>query len=231
MRATAGTLNVRASGTIALSGGARLETPGYSQTFGDQFDLQTRSAPGGTLLLSAAGAGGMSLRDATLSVRNGKGNAGTLKLSTANGAIDWGSVTLDGKGGDGGQGGVFSIDTQAGIDLVGINTRVGADGFTGGFMRAPAPAISSMAAGQTLRSGSVNLTADGGLVIVGGAIDTSGVNGGSIELYGARGVTLQGSALLDSHADGYAADDTPPGARRRHLARHRLRAGHRNRPE
>ncbi|HWV51692.1 filamentous haemagglutinin family protein [Pseudorhodoplanes sp.] len=208
MRATAGTLTLRATGAIALSGGARLETPGYSQTFGDQFDPQTKSALGGTLTLSALGAGGISLGDATLSVGNGTGDAGTLKLSTANGSIDWGSVTLDGKGGDGGQGGTFSIDTKGGIDLVAINTRVGADGFTGGFMARTRTGNIELTAGQTLRSGSVNLTADGGFVIIGGTIDTSGVNGGNIELYGTYGVTLQGGALLDSHADGYAADDT-----------------------
>ncbi len=69
-------------------------------------------------------------------------------------------------GGDDGQGGVFSIDTKGGIDLVAINTRVGADGFTGGFMRRTHTGNIELAAGQTLRSGSVNLTADGGFVIV-----------------------------------------------------------------
>lgn len=208
MRATAGTLNVRASGTVVLSGGARLEAPGYEQTFGDQFDPQTRSAPGGTLLLSALGAGGIALGDATLSVGNGKGNAGALKLSAASGTINWGSVTLDGKGGSAGQGGAFSIDTQGSIDLVAINNRVGADGFTGGFAARTRTGNIELASGQTLRSGSVNLTADGGFVIVGGTIDTSGINGGNIELYGANGVTLKSTALLDSHANGYAADDT-----------------------
>ena len=209
MRATAGALTVRATGNIALSGGARLETPGYSQTFGDQFDPQTKSALGGTLMLSALGTSGIALGDSTLSVGNGTGDAGTLKLSAANGTIDWGTVTLDGKGGDGGQGGTFSIDTQGGIDLVAINTRIGANGFTGGFMARTRTGNIELAAGQTLRSGTVNLTADGGFVIVGGTIDTSGVNGGNIELYGTHGVTLQGTALLDSHANGYtAADDT-----------------------
>ncbi len=208
MRATAGTLTVRASGGIALSGGARLETPGYSQTFGDQFDPQTRSAQGGTLMLSALGAGGISLGDAKLSVGDGKGDAGTLKLSAANGAIGWGSAGFDGHGGDGGQGGTFSIDTKGSIDLVAINNRVGAEGFTGGFMARTRTGNIELAAGQTLRSGSVNLTADGGFVIVGGTIDTSGVNGGTIELYGTSGVTLQSAAVADSHANGYAADDT-----------------------
>ncbi len=57
-------------------------------------------------------------------------------------------------------------------------------------------------------AGSVKLTADGGLLTVAGTIDTSGTNGGDIDLYGADGVTLTGSAVIDAHADGYAATDT-----------------------
>jgi filamentous hemagglutinin family protein len=192
LRSTAGALTVKATGAIALSGSAVLESPGYEQTFGDAADPQTKAAPGGTITLASLGTGGVALGNARLSVGNGKGNAGTLKLSSQNGVLDWGTATLDGRGGAGGQGGVFAIDTKGAIDLVGLNTRVGADGFTG----------------QTLTSGSVNLTADGGSVIIGGTIDTSGVNGGNIALYGTRGVSLQGSALLDAHANGYAADDT-----------------------
>ncbi len=208
LRSTAGALTVKAAGRIALSGAAILESPGYVQTFGDAADPQVKAAPGGTLSLAALGNGGIALGDAQLSVGNGKGDAGALKLSASSGPIDWGTASLDGRGGEGDQGGTFSIDTQGAIDLVAMNNRVGADGFTGGFAARTRQGDIVLDAGQTLTSGSVNLTADGGSVIIGGTIDTSGTNGGDIALYGADGVSLGGTALLDAHANGYAADDT-----------------------
>ncbi|WP_454618595.1 filamentous haemagglutinin family protein [Bradyrhizobium cenepequi] len=208
LRATAGTLTVKSNNNLGLSNGAVLEAPGYEKTFGDAADPQTVAAPGGTLSLSALGAGGITLGDAILSVGGGKGNGGNLKLSAANGAVDWGTAVLNGKGGAGGQGGSFSLDTNGAIDLVSMNDRVVANGFTAGFNLRTRTGDIVLGAGQVLRSGSVNLTADGGFVTIGGTIDTSGTNGGDIDLYGVNGVTLLGTAKLDAHAGGYAADDT-----------------------
>jgi filamentous hemagglutinin family protein len=208
MRATAGSLSVKSSGNLALSNGAVLEAPGYTKTFGDAADPRKVAAPGGTLSLSALGAGGIALGDAFLSVGGGTGNGGNLKLSAANGAVDWGAAVLSGKGGTAGQGGTFSLDTNGAIDLVALNTRVVTNGFTGGFNLRTRTGDIVLGADQILKSGSVNLTADGGFVTIAGTIDTSGINGGDIELYGVDGVTLLGTAKLDSHANGYAADDT-----------------------
>src|SRR3546814_3875270 len=55
---------------------------------------------------------------------------------------------------------------------------------------------------------SVKLTADGGLLTVAGRIDTSGVNGGDVGLFGRTGVTLAATAVIDATASGYAADDS-----------------------
>ena len=208
LRATAGSLTVKSTGNLALSDGAILEAPGYTRTFGDAADPQTVAAPGGTLSLAALGAGGITLGDALLSVGGGKGNGGNLKLSAANGAVDWGTAVLNGKGGAGNQGGSFSLDTNGAIDLVALNDRVVTNGFTGGFNLRTRTGDIVLGAGQTLTSGSVNLTADGGFVTIGGTIDTSGINGGDIELYAVNGVTLLSTAKLDAHASGYAADDT-----------------------
>ncbi|WP_445489680.1 filamentous haemagglutinin family protein [Rhodopseudomonas sp. RCAM05734] len=208
LRATAGSLTVAASGNLVLSNGAVLEAPGYSKTFGDAADPQTVAAPGGTLALTALGSTGITLGDALLSVGGGSGNGGNLKLATPNGAVDWGTAVLNGKGGVGGLGGRFSLDSNGGIDLVAMNDRVVANGFTGGFDVRTRTGDIKLTAGQVLKSGSVKLTADGGLVKIAGTIDTSGVNGGDIELYGVNGVTLERTARLDTHASGYAADDT-----------------------
>ncbi len=150
----------------------------------------TRSSPGGSVMLAAQGTGGIALGNATLSVGGGTGNAGTLTLAAPNGAIDFGVATMNGTGGPGGAGGTFALTTQGAVDLVGLNNTVGADGFTGGFSLTTQTGDIVLAANQTLRSGSVLLDADGGFVNILGTIDTSGVNGGNISLYGARGVTL-----------------------------------------
>ncbi|MCK9913008.1 filamentous hemagglutinin family protein [Microbacteriaceae bacterium K1510] len=208
LRATAGSLSVKSAGNLTLANGAILETPGYQKTFGDAVDPQAAAAPGGSLSLTAAGTSGIALGDAVLSVGGGKGNGGSLKLSAANGAVDWGTAVLDGRGGAGSQGGRFTLDTNGAIDLVAMNDWVVANGFTSGFNLRTRNGDIVLAAGQVLRSGSVNLTADGGFVVVGGTIDTSGTYGGDIDLYGKSGVTLQATARLDSHAEGYPSDDS-----------------------
>ncbi|MDR3493354.1 MAG: filamentous hemagglutinin N-terminal domain-containing protein, partial [Ancalomicrobiaceae bacterium] len=207
VRATAGRLVINSATGIALLNGAIIEAPGYTARFGDSADPTTADAAGGAVTL-AARAGAISLGNATLSVGGGTGNAGTLTLSVPLGAIDFGTATLDGTGGPNGAGGTFALDTTGSVDLVALNTRVGAFGFTGGFNVHTNVGNLVLAAGETLRSGSVNLTADGGLIDIAGSIDTSGINGGDVTLYGRAGVTLDSGARILADATGYAADDT-----------------------
>lgn len=208
LRATAGTLTVKASGDVTLAQGAILEAPGYVKTFGDALDPQTAAAPAGSLTITAQGSGGIVLGDARLSVGGGKGKGGSLKLSAINGAIDWGGAQLDGRGANGSAGGTFTLESSSPADLVALNDRISTQGFTGGFSLRTRTGDIVLSAGKTLKSGSVSLTADGGFVTIGGTIDTSGINGGDITLHGIKGVLLEGSAKLDAHAKGYAADDT-----------------------
>lgn len=207
LRATAGRLAVASQGDLTLAGGALLEAPGYSRTFGDAGSI-AQPAPGGTLSLSAQGEGGIALGDATLSVGGGAGDAGRLELSAPNGRVDLGTARLDGRPGEGGRGGTFALDARSAIDLVALGEAVAAQGFTGGFEVRTREGNLVLAAGQTLRSGSVSLTADGGLVDVAGTIDTSGVNGGDVDLHGTAGVALRETAVVDAHAEGHADTDT-----------------------
>jgi len=207
IKATAGKVQLNSSTGITLADGATIQAPGYTKVFGDSADPVNQNAPGGSVTLAAQN-GNIVLGNATLSVGGGGGDAGTLTLSAANGAVDLGTATLNGTGGAVGQGGSFAIDTLGPVDLVALNNRVGAQGFTGGFSVHTSTGDLTLAAGQTLTSGSVNLTADGGFVTVAGTIDTSGINGGDITLYGRSGVTLAGTARLNASATGYAADDT-----------------------
>ncbi len=88
--------------------------------YGDANDPVTRSSPGGSVTLAAAGNDGISLGDATLSVGGGIGNAGTLTLSTPNGTVNFGSATLNGTGGAGSAGGTFSLESRGAVDLVAL---------------------------------------------------------------------------------------------------------------
>jgi filamentous hemagglutinin family protein len=204
LRATAGTLNVTSATDISVTGGALLETPGYSRTFGDSADPVQISAPGGLLILNAQTGNIDIASGTTVSVGGGIGNAGALEFVAGNG-----TVTLDGTldANAPGGGGAFSIDTAGAFDLSSFAAGAGQQ-FTGGIQISTGTGDLVLASGNTLRSSSVTLDADGGAVTVGGTINTSGTNGGDINLYGANGVTLQQGALLDADATGYASDDT-----------------------
>ncbi|MEJ1970167.1 MAG: hypothetical protein WDN03_16290 [Rhizomicrobium sp.] len=165
----------------------------------------SQDAPGGILTLTAQN-GDIDLGAGTLvSVGGGKGAAGTLQLFAENGTVDFGG-TIDAHAPDGG--GSFTLDTRGAFDLASLGAAANAEGFTNALDIRTQTGDLILAQGQQLVAGSVKLTADGGLLTVAGTIDTSGTNGGDIDLYGADGVTLTGSAVIDAHADGYAATDT-----------------------
>lgn len=207
VHASAGTLTLTADGSITLGDGAVVEAPGLTSRYGDGTDGTTANSPAGTVALTARhgdidlGAG------SRVSVANGGGDAGRLALSAVEGTVRFGGA-IDGTAASGSTGGTFALESGGAVDLVALNGRVAAHGFTGGFEVTSHHGDLTLAAGETLRSGAIKLTADGGFVIIAGTIDSSGQNGGDITLSGNQGVTLAATARLDAHADGYAATDT-----------------------
>ncbi|MCK9917118.1 filamentous hemagglutinin family protein [Microbacteriaceae bacterium K1510] len=208
IHATAGSVAITSATGITFANGAVIEAPGYAKVFGDAADPTSQNAPGGQVSLIAQ-SGDIALGNATLSVGGGTGDAGTLALSTPNGAVTGltTTATLNGTPGTGGAGGTFSLDTKGSVDLAALNAAVGAEGFTGAFNVHTRSGDLTLAAGQSLRSGAVNLTADSGLLTIAGTIDVSGINGGNVALYGINGVTLTGTARINATARGYAAAD------------------------
>ena len=200
--ATAGTLDVSAAGGITLAGAGSLETPGYAKVFGDAADPVTRSAPGGLLRLTA-GTGNIALGSGTtVSVGGGAGASGDLRIVAANGTVT-AAGKIDATSTDGG--GAFTLLSRGAFDLGQFATN-SATGFDRAIdIRSGADDL-VLASGQSLEAGAVGLTADNGLVTIAGTIDTSGVNGGDIALYGGNGVTLTGQLL--ARATGYAATDS-----------------------
>ncbi len=203
LRATAGTLTVNSSTGIDLSGSATLETPSYAKTFGNSADPQSVSAPGGTLKLIAQGGDIDTASGTTLSIGGTSGTAGTLALAAPNGNVNL-SGTIDASAPSGG--GSVSIDTGAAFDLSAFASSWPKD-FTGSIAVHSGTGDLMLATGDTLQAQDVSLTADGGLVDIAGTINVSGTNGGEVDLYGIDGVTLESTALIDAHANGYGRLD------------------------
>lgn len=204
LRATAGKLDIEATNGIDIGAGAVLETPGYSKTFGDSADPVTVSAPGGTLKLTSVD-GDIDLeKDSLLSVGGGTGQAGTLDISASKGTVDFAGA-VDSSAPEGG--GSLILDSGSGFDLDTFAAGAGSD-FDGSIDIRTADGNLTLSSGHELKADNIELTADGGLVDIGGTIDVSGDSGGAVQLYGINGVTLEGSARIDAHADGYGEMDT-----------------------
>jgi filamentous hemagglutinin family protein len=225
LRATAGALTIKAaSGGIAISGGAVLAAPAYAQTFGDAADPVTVSAPGGLLSLTAlAGNIGVSA-DSTLSIGGAAGQAGSLSLTAQSGQVyaydpstsaivPLSTVFSTGAAGASTaplSGASLALDTGGAFDLSAFAAPGGAGRyFTGAVSVRTGAGNLTLGAGDSLAAASVALTADGGQFVDSGLIDTAGINGGAVSLYGAGGVHLTSTAVIDARASGYGATSTP----------------------
>lgn len=212
LRATAGVVEVRATGDVVVARTASIAAPGYAKIFGDAADAVTVSAPGGAVNLVSLGGDVDFAPGTSVSVGGGSGAAGTLQLSAARGL-----VRLPGTIDAAAPAGKASLRLDTGRNPLGTGGRLfdlaaflagpGA-AFTGDVRIRTGEGDLALAAGTTLRADAVRLTADGGRLDIAGHIDTSGVTGGDIGLFGAQGVALAATARLDAHADGYGATDT-----------------------
>jgi filamentous hemagglutinin family protein len=203
LRATAGSLTLDSATGITLAGTAALETPSYARTFGDSADPTSVSAPGGTLSLIAQDGDIDAGTQTLLSIGGSQGSAGTLSLSATKGNFNL-DGTIDASAPSGG--GSLTLDTGAGFDLSAFANSWAKD-FTNSIDIHSAAGNLVLAAGDSLDAQRVSLTADGGIVDIAGTIDVSGISGGTVDLYGIDGVTLESSALIDAHANGYGRLD------------------------
>ncbi|WP_114392891.1 filamentous haemagglutinin family protein [Oleisolibacter albus] len=203
VRATAGKLDIKATrGDIRIGDGAVVETPGFTARFGASDDQVNATAPGGSLSLTAV-TGTIRLGSSgTLSVGGSSGAGGSLSLSAG------GSVALDGRiDGKAPEGGArLAIDSGAALDVSALVRSGTAAGFDKSISLRSGSGDLVLEAGQSVKTGSLSLTADGGAIRIAGTIDTSGINGGDVSLYGRSGVTLDSTAIIDASAKGYGSD-------------------------
>ncbi len=231
IRATSGVVNVFAQGAISVSGTSSIAVPGFETSIGSNTDPLVVTAGSGTINLASAQGNITFANSTSLTVDNGKGGAGRLQLSAANGAIRLeaalnpgiaagvtrdASIRLDGSQVFGAQGGAF--------DLTGFVAAYGRL-FQGDVDLRLGTGNLDLAAGSVLRADSVRLVTDQGTVSIGGTIDTSGdaiqglkltdpayrlarVDGGDIGIYGAGGVALTSTARILAGTSGYNALDS-----------------------
>jgi len=205
IRATAGVVELQAQEDLVVSAGARIEAPSHVRDFGADSDRVTQASPGGRVSLGAA-QGDLRLEAGTqVSVGGSAGRAGRIELLAHEGSLQL-DGSLDARAPQGG--GALRLDSGSAIDLQGLGAQAQAQGFTHALDIRSGSGDLLLAAGQTLRAEALRLSADGGAVDIAGRIDVSGVNGGSVALSGAAGVTLRSGAQIDAHAEGYAADDS-----------------------
>ncbi|HEX4160229.1 MAG TPA: filamentous hemagglutinin N-terminal domain-containing protein, partial [Rhizomicrobium sp.] len=212
LRATAGDLTLNSQTGIDITGDAVIETPSYARTFGDPADPVSVSAPGGTLSLIAQNGDIKTAESTTLSIGGSAGTAGTLQLDAANGTVDVGGA-VDSSSPDGG--GSLTLETGEDFNLSSFTTGWGKS-FTGSiaiYKSSYCPPGTKCDANLVLteaddiKARSVLLDDEAGLVDIAGTIDVSGINGGAVDLYGIKGVTLESTARIDAHANGYGRLD------------------------
>lgn len=220
LTATAGVLDIQSTGTVTLAGAASLATPGYSRSFGDAQSTTTISAGAGTINLVSLTGDIVLPSTSTLSVDNGIGNAGRLNLLAGRGAITFDAVLNPLVTGAR----AASLAFDSGTAAFDLDRFVSSNGlkFQGDLTVRSGAGNLSLSSGRTLRATSASFTADGGSIIIGGKIDTSGVSatglspsqlatarisGGDVSLWGRDGVTLQAGSVIDTHTSGYADTD------------------------
>lgn len=226
IRASAGTVDVKAEGSIFLKGEASIQTPGYTRTFDDGIDKTVVSANGGRINLISTGVGTVinTSSASSLIVDNGVGQAGSLNISAAEGEVTLLANLNSGIAAGNNRSASLFLDTgQSAFSLGEFVSNYGTR-FQGDIAIRSGSGNLDLASGQSIFADSVSLTADGGIVSIAGLIDTSGddvtnialtdpryknarIDGGDISIFGRNGVALAATASLVSTTSGYGERD------------------------
>jgi filamentous hemagglutinin family protein len=208
--ARSGNITLEATaGDLVLSGSAALYAAGTRIALHDL----TEDTPGGIVkLLSDIGNVTLGANTSVDVSASGNGYAGTLAIVSAGTATLAG--TLKGGAAYNDLGGQFTLIAGQLVGALPLSS-----GFTGGFAVSLGQGDITIAAGQTLTSGSILLVANNGSVTIDGTLDASGPSGGTIGLYatgtstdaagtaGATGVNIGASARLYARYQADSAGD------------------------
>jgi filamentous hemagglutinin family protein len=192
--APAGSVSLDATaGGVHVATGTTLDVSGITQQF---FDTAAY-APGGNLALDATGNIAI---DQGSTIRYGgaanAGDAGTFH-AVAGGTLGLGGH-FDGHAAKGYRGGYFTVGTGGALDLDAVASIATLSGATGLVDVTTGQGDLALSTGNSLTATRVFLTANGGKARVDGTIDASATSGSHIEIWGDRGVDINGT--LDAHA-------------------------------
>jgi filamentous hemagglutinin family protein len=189
--APAGLIRMEATdGNLTIADGSLVSVKGQVETF---FDV-TKYAPGGVIDLLADSGNVVLAAGSTLDVSGaaGGGGAGAISLGAVKGTVELsGTLRADiAQASD--TGGSFTLVQQAAVNLDSLAALLANDGFDNQI--SVASGSGNLSLSTTIKANSVALTANRGIVDIAasGKIDVSGVQGGTIDLFGQSGVTVDG---------------------------------------
>jgi len=206
-----GKLTLSADDDLTLANAARIDVAGRKVSF---MDVDKYSWGGDVILESRAG----NIRQAEGSVIDlaaQHNQAGTLKavaVAASAGLVDLQGKVLGSSSGRYDAGGTFMPYKAGGVDIraqsvgdfAALNQRLN-DGQVSG-SRSFQLKRGDLTIGDEIRAGTVNVSVDDGSLTVTGTIDASGERVGSIRLAGKNGLTIAGTALLDTHGTALRVD-------------------------
>jgi filamentous hemagglutinin family protein len=207
--ARAGVFEARGDAGITLESGAKINAKGYTQNFADKDVILS----GGRVSLSSSAGDIRILAGSTVDVSaDPRGNAGIFEaVISADADLELSGTLLATSGGTGTNGGTFRLNSNGAVVLDTLAQTLVASGFNREVSVRSGRGNLSLSA-TPITANTISFTADdrskgSGFVSINTTLDASGGNGGTIELFGARGVTLSSSGALLAAAKGPVVDD------------------------
>ncbi|WP_371422753.1 filamentous haemagglutinin family protein [Tardiphaga sp.] len=206
---SSGKLTLNATGDILLDDRSRIDLAGRKLSY---FEVNRYSA-GGRLVMASTGGNITQTAGSVIDVSAVLNNGGSIEavaLGAGAGQVALGGTVLGSSSGWYDAGGTFvpaagseiTIRAQAVNDFAGLNTRL-TYGQVFGARRFQIKQ-GDIVIGDEVRARDVEITADGGSLIVNGTIDASGFEVGTIRLAARDNLTVNGT--LDAHATGIRRD-------------------------
>ncbi|WP_456640315.1 filamentous haemagglutinin family protein [Bradyrhizobium sp. USDA 10063] len=187
-----GRLVMTAQNDIVLGNGALIDLAGRAVSF---YEV-TKYSWGGTLGMESRAGSIIQAAGSLIDVSASNNDAGAIKASAVGGTATFGG-TLRGGSSGGSSAGSFSLAANTIADFASLNTKLNASGFFG--VRSFTTKSGDLIIGDEVKARIVNISADGGSLVVNGRIDASGEKVGTIRLSARDNLTLTSNAVLDTH--------------------------------
>lgn len=202
------------TGDISLNSGTHIDVAGRGIQFADRY----RYSPAGTVQLTS-NFGNINLADGASINLKGAGlvgdtqgssahqasNAGSLKVSAAQGSFQWLGLIDAGSGGfvePQLRQGSFSLDVETfgvgGFSL--LNDKLAEAGFAEQLRLRQRNGDVMITGTDSVKAKRFDLTLDQGQVSIDGRIDVSGAEGGVVDIYGRNGIVLGANGAIDARA-------------------------------